>query len=179
MWCWWRMEKISQTDPVKNEVLHRAKEERIILNKKRNANWISHISRRKCFLKDVNEGKKKGRIEVKGRWGRRRKQVLDDLQETSGYWKLKEKALIALCAELALEEVINKNEASRAWWSVDDVTSSTHHTLTTWLQQFQCVSDSGCARINSICSKCNYEKTTNNTINMYTENPCFKEATKL
>jgi len=91
---------------------------------------------------------------------------------------LKEKALIALCAELALEEAINKNDASRAWWSVDDVTSTTHHTLTAWLQQFHCVSDSGCARINSTYSKCNYEKTTNSAINMYTQNPCFKKATK-
>ena len=35
----------------------------------------------------------KGSIEVTGRRGRRRKQLLDDLKETIGYWKLKKKAL--------------------------------------------------------------------------------------
>ena len=38
----------------------------------------------------VIEGKIEGRIEVTGRRGRRRKQQLDDLKETRGYWKLKE-----------------------------------------------------------------------------------------
>jgi len=33
-----------------------------------------------------------GRVELKGRRGRRRKQLLDDLKETRGYWKLKEEA---------------------------------------------------------------------------------------
>jgi len=33
------------------------------------------------------------RIEVTGRRGRRRKQLLDGLKKTSGYWKLKEEAL--------------------------------------------------------------------------------------
>jgi len=45
MWCWRMMEKISWTDRVKNEVLHRVKEERIILHtvKRRKADWIGHI----------------------------------------------------------------------------------------------------------------------------------------
>jgi hypothetical protein len=34
-----------------------------------------------------------GRLEVTGRRGRRHKQLLDDLKETRGYWKLKEEAL--------------------------------------------------------------------------------------
>jgi hypothetical protein len=37
--------------------------------------------RRKCLLKHVTEGKIKGRIEVTGRRGRRRKQLLDDLND--------------------------------------------------------------------------------------------------
>jgi hypothetical protein len=41
----------------------------------------------------VIEGKLEGRIEVTGRRGRRRKQLLDDLKEKRGYWKLKEEAL--------------------------------------------------------------------------------------
>jgi hypothetical protein len=41
--------------------------------------------RRNCLLKHFIEGKIEGRIEVKGRRGRRRKQLLDDLRETRGY----------------------------------------------------------------------------------------------
>jgi hypothetical protein len=39
------------------------------------------------------EGKIEGRIQVTKRRGRRRKQLLDDLNEKKGYWKLKEEAL--------------------------------------------------------------------------------------
>jgi hypothetical protein len=41
----------------------------------------------------VIEGKTEGRIEVKGRRGRRGKWLLDDLKETRGYWKFKKEAL--------------------------------------------------------------------------------------
>jgi hypothetical protein len=74
------MEKISWTDRVRNEeVLHRVKEERNILHKikRRKANWIGYVLRRNCLLKHVIEG----RIEMTGRRGRRRKQLLDDLKE--------------------------------------------------------------------------------------------------
>jgi hypothetical protein len=37
----------------------------------------------------VIEGKLEGRIEMTGRRGRRRKQLLDDLKEKNRYWKLK------------------------------------------------------------------------------------------
>jgi hypothetical protein len=93
MWCWRRMEKISWTDLVRNEeVLHRVKEERNIVHtiKRRKANWIGHILRINCLLKHVIEGKLEGR---NGKTGRRRKQLLDNLQETRGYWKFKEEAL--------------------------------------------------------------------------------------
>jgi hypothetical protein len=84
-----------QTNVVLQEVLHRVKEERNILHtiKRRKANWISHILRRNCLLKHVIERKLEGRIEMTGRRGRRRKQLLDDLKEKRGYWKLKEEAL--------------------------------------------------------------------------------------
>jgi hypothetical protein len=49
--------------------------------------------RRNCLLKHVVEGKIDGRIEVTGRRGRRRKQLLDELKETRGYMKLKEEAI--------------------------------------------------------------------------------------
>jgi hypothetical protein len=77
------------------EVLHRVKEERNIIRtiKRRKANWIDHILRRNCLLKNVIEGTLEGRIEMTGRRGRRRKQLLDDLKETRRYWKLKEEAL--------------------------------------------------------------------------------------
>jgi hypothetical protein len=90
------MEKISWTDRVRNkDVLHRVKEEKNILHRiyRRKANWIGHILRRNCLPKHVTEGKLEGRTEMTGRRGRRRKQLLDDLKEKTGYWKLKEEAL--------------------------------------------------------------------------------------
>jgi hypothetical protein len=77
------------------EVLHRVKEERNIVHtiKRRKANWIGHILRRNCLLKLVIEGTLEGRIEMTGRRGRRRKQLLYDLKEKRRYCKLKEDAL--------------------------------------------------------------------------------------
>jgi len=46
-----------------------------------------------CILKQVIEGKIEGRIGVTGRRGRRRKQLLDDVMETTEYRKLNEGAL--------------------------------------------------------------------------------------
>jgi hypothetical protein len=89
--CWRRME-ISWTNCVRNEVLHRVKEERKILHR-RKANWIGHIMCRNCLLKHIIEGKIGERMEVTGRRGRKRKQLLDDLKETRGHWKLEEEAL--------------------------------------------------------------------------------------
>jgi hypothetical protein len=45
--------------------------------------------RRNCLLKNVIEGKIEEGIEVTGRRGRRRKQLLDGLKEKKGYCKLK------------------------------------------------------------------------------------------
>jgi hypothetical protein len=70
---------------VRNEVLHRVKEDRNTLHtlKIRKANWIDHILHRNCLLKHADEGM----IEVTGRQGKRPKHLLDDLKETRGYWK--------------------------------------------------------------------------------------------
>jgi hypothetical protein len=90
------MEKISLTDHVRNEeVLLRFNKQRNILHEisKRKANWIGHILRRNCLLQRTIEGKIKGGIEVTGRRGRRRKKLLDDLKEKTGYCHLKEEAL--------------------------------------------------------------------------------------
>ena len=94
--CWRRMEKISWTDHVRNEeVFLRVNEQRNILHeiRKRKANWIGHILRRNCFLKQVIEGKIRGEMEVARRRGRRRKKPLDDLKDRRWYSHLKEEAL--------------------------------------------------------------------------------------
>jgi hypothetical protein len=44
-----------------------------------------------CLLKHVIEGKTEGRLEVKGRRGRRSKKLLDNLKEEIEYRKLKGK----------------------------------------------------------------------------------------
>jgi hypothetical protein len=49
--------------------------------------------RRNCLIKHVIEGKIEGRVEVIRRREGRSKQLLDDLKEKGGYWKLKEEAL--------------------------------------------------------------------------------------
>ena len=61
--------------------------------RERKANWIGHILRRKCLLKQVIEGKIKGEMEVTRRRGRRSKKLLDDLKDRTGYSYLKEEAL--------------------------------------------------------------------------------------
>jgi len=89
------MEKISWTDHVRYEVLLRVKEQRNILHeiRKRKGNWIGHILRRNCLLQRVIEGKIKGGIQVTGRRERRRRKLLDDFKERTGYSHLKEEAL--------------------------------------------------------------------------------------
>jgi hypothetical protein len=77
------------------ELLLRVSEQRNILHeiRKRKANWIGHILRRNCLLKQVIEGKIKGRKKVTRRRGRRRKKLLDNLGDRRGYSNLKEEAL--------------------------------------------------------------------------------------
>ena len=62
------------------EVLLRVSEQRNILHdiSKRKANWIGHILRRNCLLKQVISGKIKGESELTRRRGRRRRKLLDD-----------------------------------------------------------------------------------------------------
>ena len=75
------MVRISWTDHVRKEALQRFKAERNIPQrvKRRKAKWIGHILCRNSLLNYVTKGKVEGRIEVAGRRGRRRKQLLDDL----------------------------------------------------------------------------------------------------
>jgi hypothetical protein len=79
-----------QTDHVRNKgVLLRVKEQRNILHeiRKRKAKWIGH-----CLLQRVTEGKIQGGIEVKGKQGRRRRKLLDDLKERREYSHLKKES---------------------------------------------------------------------------------------
>jgi hypothetical protein len=62
-------------------------------NKETEVNWIGHILRRNCLLKQIIEGKIKGEMEVTRRGGRRRRKLLDDLKDRRGYSHLKEEAL--------------------------------------------------------------------------------------
>jgi hypothetical protein len=89
------MEKFSWTDDIRYEVLLRVKEHRNILHKisKRKVNWIGHILRRNCLLRQVIDGKIKCGIEVTGRRGIRSRKLLDDLKERRRYSLLKEEAL--------------------------------------------------------------------------------------
>jgi hypothetical protein len=76
-------------------VLLRVNEQRNTLHeiRKRKANWIGHILRRNCLLKQVKKKKIKREMEVTKRRGRRRKKLLDDLKDRRGYSHLKEEAL--------------------------------------------------------------------------------------
>ena len=79
---------------INEDVLHREKENRNILHTIiRHADCFSHILCRNCLLKQVIGGKIEGRIGVKVRRGKRSKQLVDDLKEMRGYWKLKEEAI--------------------------------------------------------------------------------------
>jgi hypothetical protein len=55
----------------------------------RKANWIGHIVNKNCLLRHVIEGN----IEVMGRLGGRRRQLLGDYKEQIIHGKLKEEAL--------------------------------------------------------------------------------------
>ena len=98
------MEKISWIDHVRNEeVLLRVNEQRNILReiRKRKANWIGHILRINCLLKQVIEGKIMGEMDVT----RRRKKLLDDLKDRRGYSHLLEEAL-----DLSSDRLLNNNK---------------------------------------------------------------------
>jgi len=57
----------------------------------RKVNRIGHILRRNFLLINVIEAKLERGIEVKGRRGRRSKQLLNELQKNTGYLKWKRK----------------------------------------------------------------------------------------
>jgi hypothetical protein len=77
------------------EVLIRFKEQRNILHeiRKRKANWVGHILRRKCLLQRVIEGKIQGGIEVTKKKKKRRRKLLGNFKERRGSCHLKEEDL--------------------------------------------------------------------------------------
>jgi len=100
------MEKISWTNHVGHEeMLQRVKEETNILHtiKRKKANWIGHNLRRNCLLNKTLL-KERYMEEMRGRQGKRRKELLDDRKEKIAYWKMKEDALYG---EFALEEIMD------------------------------------------------------------------------
>ena len=77
IWCWRRMEKISWTDQVRNEVLQGVKDGSNNLQTiGRKAKHTAHIFCTDCHLKSVIARRTEGRIEVTRRQGRRHKQLL-------------------------------------------------------------------------------------------------------
>jgi hypothetical protein len=79
----------------------------------RSINWIGHILQRNCLLKHAMKGK----MEVTGRRGRTRKQLLDDLKERIRYWKLKKEALDQHCLENSLWKRLWTCRKT-TWWQV-------------------------------------------------------------
>jgi hypothetical protein len=68
--CLMQYDRLSWTDRVRNEVVLRGdKEERNIIHtiQSRKANWIGHVLRRNCFLRQVTEEKIEGGIELTGK----------------------------------------------------------------------------------------------------------------
>ena len=84
--------------------------------KRRNVNWIGHVLRRNCLLKHVIEEKIEGRIEVTRRPGRRRKQLLDDLNETERYWGWKEDFGCQQCWVELVRNLVAHGDAREGKW---------------------------------------------------------------
>ena len=66
MWIWMRMLKISWVDKVSNaEVLQKVQENKSILDtlQRRKFRWIGHILRHDSLLRDIIEGRMKGKLQ--------------------------------------------------------------------------------------------------------------------
>jgi len=85
MWFWKWMDKNIWTDRVRNEVIQRVKAERNIVYEIKwgKDNWIGHILRRNCLIKEAAEGKAEGNRTV----------TEEDNESVSSNCKLKEEAL--------------------------------------------------------------------------------------
>ena len=84
------MEKITWSEEVTNhQVIERIGEKRTLINnvQRRKVNWIGHILRRNCLLRDATEGQMT-EVERVGR----RTQLLDGLRNRRRYREIKEEA---------------------------------------------------------------------------------------
>ena len=83
MWIWRKSERITWTDHITNdEVLERVQEKRQLINliKERQAKWIGHVMRSDTLLKDILEGRTKG----KKQWQAKTENVR--LDDGEGQW---------------------------------------------------------------------------------------------
>jgi hypothetical protein len=96
--------------------------------------WIVCSVRGNCLLKHVIEGNIEGRIEVTGRLGRRCKQLLDDLKETSGSWKLKEEALARTLWRIRLEKGYRPVVRQTTEWMNEWMNEWTNEWLNEWIR---------------------------------------------
>ena len=79
-----------RTNRVRKEVIGKFIEEWNILHAiNSNSNCTGHVLHRNCLLKQVIERKIGRKLEVKERGRSRHKQLVNDLKERRGYWKLK------------------------------------------------------------------------------------------
>ena len=104
----WRSMEISWTDQVRNEVVlqstrgegYRAQSKK----KEGQLDWL-HIAQ-ELSSEYVIEGQTERRKEETGRRGRRWKQLLDDIKEATGCWKLNEEAVDRAVRRTGLEEAM-------------------------------------------------------------------------
>ena len=66
-------------------------------NKMKKDNWIGYILRTSCLLKRVITRKIEGKRDGTRRQEGRRKQLLSDIEETQGYWNMKDGTLRRTC----------------------------------------------------------------------------------
>ena len=91
------------------EILISVKEEMNILHtiRGRKVNGIGHVLCRSCLLKNVTEGKRRGR---------RQRQILDDVRETWRYWQLKEDAMDRTVLRTRFGRSYGQVIRWTAWW---------------------------------------------------------------
>ena len=81
--------------------------------------------RRNYLLKHVNAGKIEGRIEVKVRRGRRRKQLLEGIKETGIYWEF--------------EGGRTKSHSMENWcWKILQTCGKTHDVIMIMIMMMEC-----------------------------------------
>ena len=117
----------------------KVKEQRNILHeiRKRKANWTGHILRRNCLIQRVTEGRIQGGIEVTGRQGRRRSNLLDYLKERRGYSHLKEEALDRTMWRARFGRVFGPVVRQTTKWKMNTLYPSIHGSIRMGEKYFQ------------------------------------------